>query len=134
MARKHWLLEIGEAVRERAYEAVDDIAASLKDSVPFGYPPPQPPKMDLQTYLAAPPDMRQAFLQGLPADEFSSTMSDLQNEAVSKFGPMAQAIMPMLTMEETAGQVGHLEQQDPSAGLVAAHAELTELLGMDPFS
>lgn len=135
--RKHWLTEIAEAVRQRAYDAVDDVAAGLKDSVPFGTPAPaDPPVMGLQQYLLASPEERQAYLQALPREEFTATMTRLQDEAVSRFGAMAAPILPMLAMEEGAGQLGLLEQQraDPTAGLVAAHAELTQLLGMDPFA
>lgn len=130
MAKRHWLTEIGEAVRERAKDAIDDVAAGLRDTVSYGYPPAPPPQMHIQGYLAAEPEMRQAFLQGLPPEEFGSTMSRLQSEAVDRFGAMAQAIMPMLSMEEAQGHIAYAQQATPEAGVTAAMAELNEILGL----
>src|SRR5690606_917730 len=97
-------------------------------------PEPPPPQLRLEHYLSASPEQRQAMLQGLPAEEFSSTMSRLYDEAVNRFGPMASAITPMLMMEGAQGDVARATQESPEAGVVAAHAELTELLGFDPFN
>lgn len=136
MARKHWLQIIGEEVRDRAYEAVADVAASMKDSVPFGYPPPAPPQMHLGDYLAAAPDMRLAYLQSLDGKSFGETISRLQSEAVDKFGAMAQAVTPLLAADEAQIGAARLMSEGSDAGLgtQAAYAELTELLGFDPFS
>jgi len=135
MARKqHWLTEIANEVRQRAFDAVDTVASGIKDSTPFGNPPAPPPQLSLQEYMAAPGPLRQAMLQTLPVDEFTDTISRLQNEAVTKYGAMASVLSPMFAMDEAAVQAPQAISQDPSIGMQAAHAELVDLLGMDPFA
>lgn len=126
--KQHWLMEISGEVKARMGEISLSAADNLVDSVPFGTPVPEPKLMTLQSYLQAPPELRQAFLQAIPVAEFSATMGALQEEAVSKFGAMASAIMPLLTMEQQQVEMGHLGNQDPTAGIVAAHAEMQEML------
>jgi hypothetical protein len=125
---------IADEVRARAFEMVHDVAMGIHDTTPFGKPPPAPPQLKLEDYLTAPPEARQAMLQGLPPEEFGSTMSRLQSEAVDRFGAMAQAIMPMLNMEEAQGQLAFAQQQDPALGVQAAHQDLIDILGSDPFA
>lgn len=133
MARRHWMSEVAEAVRQHAYDAVDTIAAGIVDSVPFGTPPPEPPKLSLEQYLTAPPEMRQALLQS-SGEPFGEMISRLQNEAVSQYGAMAQVIMPMLSLEQSEHQMQQVAQEDPSLGIQAAHEELSTMLGFDPFA
>lgn len=130
----HWMTAIAKEVRQRAMDQVDFIAEGIRGSV-APTPPPKPPQVTLQDYLMAPPEMRQAMLQGLPEGEFSSTISRLQNEAVEKFGAMASTLTPMFMMDEArAGGALAAQGNSPELGVTAAHAELVEILGSDPFA
>lgn len=133
MARKHWLDEIAADVRQRAYDAVDTVAAGLRDSVPFGGPPPAPPTLTLEQYLGADPHARQALLLG--TGDPAGTIAKLHSDAVSRYGALAAPILPILSMEDAQQGISQAQQNfDPQTDVAAAHAQLQDLLGYDPFS
>lgn len=130
MAKKTgWIDEIAAQVKDRAHDMVDTVAVGVRGSV-TPRPVPKPQQVTLDQYLTAPPELRQAVLPMLTADDFAR----FQDEAVRTYGPMASAIMPMLSMEEAQSQIQRAQADDPMAGIDAASAELTTLLGMDPFA
>ena len=137
-SKEHWLNEIAAAVRERAMASVDDIAARLIDTVPFGGPPPAPVKPDLDAFLQAPPDQRRAYLQSL-GPEYGATISDLMAQANSRYGALAAKLLPIFQMDEAASQVQEMEANQQTGlegemGTALARADLAELLGIDPFA
>lgn len=131
MAKQHWLDAIASEVRQRAFDAVDTVAAGIKDSVPFGGPPPAPPQMTLAQYLTADPQTRQAMLQNDPNS--TDTLSRLHNEAVSRYGANAANLLPILSMEQGTTAIAHAQQQDPHQSVADAMGELQDMLGINPF-
>lgn len=129
--RSHWLDEIAQEVRQRAFDAVDTVASGIRDTVPFGGPPPKPPQLSLEQYLTADPQTRQAMLMNDPNS--TDTLSRLHNEAVSRYGANAANLLPILSLEQGTTAVAQAAQQDPQQSIAAAMAELHDMLGFSPF-
>lgn len=128
---------IAEEVRQRALASVDTIAASIKDSVPYGDPKPDTKAVTFDAFMNASPQMRQAILQADPANS-STLISGLMSEAANRFGGMAaEKLRPMFEMDQLTGAAQQLEQAQAAGGddqaTAGAAAELMSLLGIDPF-
>lgn len=128
--RTHWLNDIAASVIKDAHASAQHVGSGIKDAVPFGPAPLPPPKPQLDQFLQADPQTRQAFLSGLGPD-YGKVVSQLMDQANSRFGAMSAKLLPMFQMDNMAQQLPALESQDPSLGVAAAQADLQELLGVD---
>lgn len=139
MARKnHWMMDIVKQVRDRMDEVSAAAAEHIHDSVPFGDPPPKPKGPDIQAFLQASPDQRQQFWASIPPEQYGNVVSDLQSQAVAKWGAMASVITPMIQGDEMAAvqanaEFGLATGADAHFGVAQAQQDLTDLLGIDPF-
>lgn len=143
MSRKksNWMMDLGKEIGQRMSIISNHIAKGTAD-MSFMPPPTPAPKPDLQAFLQASPEERQAYLQGLPKDEYAKTVSDLQSQANSRFGAMASVLGPMFEMTDANIQASKLEQMhnpaiapmEQNLGMATAHADLAEMLGMDPWA
>lgn len=138
MAKDHWMYDIVKQVRDRMGEVSETAAAAIHDSVPFGERPKPPKGPDIQEFLQASPDERQQFWAGIPPEQYSSVVSDLQNQANSKWGAMAGVLTPMLQGDQmnavlNNAQFGQASGTDATLGIAQAHHDLADLLGIDPF-
>lgn len=142
MARKGktWMDSLGKDIAQRMGMITDHIAKGTAN-MNFLPPPTPAPKPDLQAFLTASPDERQAYLQGLPGDEYAKTVSSLQSQANERFGAMASVLGPMFDMTDANIQASKLElmhgaaaQYEHNLGMASAHADLADMIGMDPWA
>lgn len=139
MARRtqHWMNDVIDNVISRQQGMTKAMADGISDRVPFGKAPPPPKPPGLQEFLQADPQERQAYLQGLPDDQFAKTVSKLQSDAVSRFGAMASTLTPIFQLAEGQRAQGGLQAMQASGldgqlGVQAAALDLQDLLGVDP--
>ena len=127
---------IAQEINARIRENIDYIAGGLLADPPITASKPPPiPKPNLDNFLTAPPLDRQAYLQSIPPEKYGEVTGQLMSEAADRFGPMAQKLMPLFEGHQAiSGLQSLLEQQaQPNLGTAAASAELTALLGFNPF-
>jgi hypothetical protein len=128
---KHWMDAIAKEVQTRALGMVQNISSNVANSVKPMRPEP-PPQLPLEQYLQFSPEERQGWLVG-QGPNFSNEVTRLQNEAVNRFGGMAQVLGPMFNID--AMQVSNAVNQTvpPDAGLAQSQEDLFAMLGIDPF-
>ena len=136
----NWMQALGKEIGQRMELITNHIAKGTKD-MNFMPPPAPTPKPDLQAFLQASPEERQAYLQNLPSEDYAKTVSALQNEANSRYGAMASVLGPMFEMTDANIQASKLSmmhgpaaQMEQNLGMAHAHADLAEMLGMDPWA
>ena len=132
-SRQHWMTAIADEVRERAMLMVDHVATGIVDQTPYGHPPKPPEQPGLDDVMQMDPQTRHAYLASL-GPEYGNTVSKLMSEANSRYGAMAAKILPIFQAEELSLQHEQEPGMDQGLGVAAAHAELTDLLGIDPFA
>ena len=133
-----WLTAIIEDVKGRMKDALPDIVAGIKD----GLAPqmaPEPPKPSLQAFLQASPDERLAFWGSVPPEDYEKVTNQFMDEANMRFGAMSKVLMPLFADGQANSliqhaQIGQATGVDANLGVAAAHNDMIELLGIDPFS
>lgn len=131
MASGHWITEMGNEIRDRASLRIDQIVAGMPASpAPAAIEEEKQPS--IEEFLTADPQQRQAILTSVP--NTSKYISGLMGEANARWGAMAAKIMPALQMEELSYMGDPIGGFDSNLGVAAAHADLTDLLGFDPFA
>lgn len=135
MARKrHWMDDIILSLKERMDAAVPVVAGAVKGPVPFGYKPPDRTD-EVKQFLSSSPEQRMANYVQMGPEAYREWSTTMMKEMVNRFGPGAQVLMPMLEGTPIeALSAGVSLPDDGSVGVPAAHAELTALLGFDPFA
>lgn len=133
-----WMTAIIEDVKNRMKEALPDIVAGISGSLAPEVPP-APPKPDLMAFLQASPDERQAFWSSIPPEKFAETTDHFMSEANNRWGAMSNVLKPLFSDGEMNSLLMHQDINaatglDANLGVSAAHNDLIELLGMDPFT
>lgn len=132
--RQHWMDEISQSLRQRMEEAIPSVSEGVMGDAPLGYKPPNADN-EVKTFLNMPPEQRQQLFQAMGPETYRDWSTSMMSKLTTRFGPAAQILYPMLQgapIEALANGVSLGD--DPSAGIAAAEAELTDLLGFDPFS
>lgn len=132
-----WMTAIIEDVKGRMKDALPDIVAGISGSLAPPVPP-EPPKPDLQAFLQASPDERQAFWAGIPPEDLAKVSTQMMTEATNRWGAMAKVLQPLFHDGEMNsilmhGNINQATGIDTNLGVAAAHQDLSELLGIDPF-
>lgn len=131
--RKHWMDEIADSIRERLPDVIEAVSEGVKGEVPFGYQPPKPDD-EIRSFLNMPQEARMVMFQQMGPEAYQQWSTSMMSKLNHRFGPAAQALMPMLQgapVEALASGVSLPD--DGSVGIPAAEADLTDLLGFNPF-
>lgn len=132
--RQHWMDEVANSVRERIAAAVPSVAEGIVGDVPFGHRP-QTPDDQVKTFLHLDPQQRQQLFASMSPDEYKSWSSGMMKKLTTRFGAAAQVLMPMLEGTPVEGLAqGQGLDAEGSLGVSSAQAELSQLLGFDPFA
>lgn len=131
--RQHWMSEIVDSLRERITDAIPAVADGVKGEVPFGYKPPKPDD-EVRAFLNMAPEQRQQLFQQLGPDGYRDWSTSMMKKLNTRFGPAAQMLYPMLEGAPIEALASAEPLDEGSMGVQAAQADLTELLGFDPFS
>lgn len=132
MARKHWMSEIADEVRQSIKDAIPAVASGIKGEVPFAY---QPPKRhdEVKAFLNMDNEQRQQFFHSMSPDQYRDWSEGMMKKLTTRFGPAAQVLMPMLQGAPIEDVALGVSSDDGTLGIAAAEADLTQILGFDPF-
>jgi hypothetical protein len=132
--RQHWIDELSEGLRERITEISQAVSEAIVGDVPIGYRPKQRSDDEVRAFLNMGPEERLQLFQQLGPDGWQQFSGDMMNKLTSRFGAAAQSLLPMLEgmPVESLSAVEPLDV-DGSMGVASAQAEITQLLGFDPF-
>ncbi len=133
-----WMSAIIEDVKGRMKDALPDIVAGISGSL-APVVPPEPPKPSLEAFMQASPEDRQAFWAGIPPEDYAKVTTDMMTEATNRWGAMAKNLQPLFNDGQQQAMLQHLNIGqatgiDANLGVAAAHHDLVEMLGMDPFT
>lgn len=132
MARKHWMSEIADEVRTTIAEAIPVVAGGVKDEVPFAF---QPPKRhdEVKSFLNMDAMQRQEFFHSMSPTEYRDWSESMMGKLTTRFGAAAQMLMPMLQGAPIEDVTAGVSSDDGTLGVAAAEADLTQILGFNPF-
>jgi len=132
-SKRHWMDEIVDSLRQRITDTIPVVAEGVRGDTPFGYTPPNPTD-EVKSFLNMPPQQRQQLFITMGPEKYQQWSTHMMKELTTRFGPAAQMLMPMLEgapIESLA--TGQGLDGDGSMGVASAQAELTDILGFDPF-
>lgn len=126
--------EIVQSLRARIKDAIPAVEESVRGDVPFGYQPPRQ-EDEIRAFLNSTAEQRMTRFMEMGPDEYQKWSSGMMQKLSTRFGPAAQVLMPMLqgAPVEALAMGLPLPDDGSSLGVAAVDADLTELLGFNPF-